>query len=370
MRTRIAAILLGLVLVATACGGKDRQLLLEETSTSAGATTPATDPTASAPGPTAASPTTVTPETVAPPETTEPEYVLAGGETLPLIGGGDPANPAVPSDDAQQAVVTSVRSWADVVQRMTDEAPWYESCNDARIGVNLDDARQFAVVQDDLSRQGFNLFFIVAVNTTVSDEEARQKLREDGYDVPDSTPVRRLDAIRNTRRTHVGGENRCQAFADARAQVFLSLAVPVFSPDDPTKVVGMDQDRGDAFHCGNPWDLLPPEEPPVTPPSTRPPVTPPSTNPPTTMPPSTTVPPTTVPPCPSGKCTPPTTLPPSPETTTAPTTATTVAGSPTTVSAGHGATNTSVPPTTVAPAPAPPTTAAPVGTAPPPPAEG
>jgi hypothetical protein len=115
-----------------------------------------------------------------------------------------------------------------------------------------------------------------------------------------------------------------------------------------------------------PEEFAPPAcgTPPVetVPPGTNPPhgSTPPSTNPPTTMPPSTTVPPTTVPPCPSGKCTPPTTLPPSPETTTAPTTATTVAGSPTTVSAGHGATNTSVPPTTVAPAPPPPTTAAPV----------
>jgi hypothetical protein len=95
MRTRIAAILLGLVLVATACGGKDRQLLLEETSTSAGATTPATDPTASAPGPTAASPTTVTPETTIPgtisQETLQALTVttVEANKCLELVGSGD-----------------------------------------------------------------------------------------------------------------------------------------------------------------------------------------------------------------------------------------------------------------------------------------
>lgn len=300
MRKFSAVLALFAVFALGACADKEETVILSgPTTTVAPSTQPDADPTSTA----AAEPALFHGET----ETTDQ---VTG---LPLVSGGNPADPTVGNPDSQPAVIGEVRSWTDAVARMEAEQPWYATCTDSRIGVNLDEARSFAALE-----QRHDLRFILVVNSSFTDEQARAALVAEGFQNVEALSVRRVEQIRNTRRTHVGGDNRCQPFWDQRPQVRLSLGIPVLDANDHTKVVGLEKDMGLLGHCGNPWDLPPVQPPPPPPVTTVPPTT-------TTVPPgTTTVPPTSTTQPPTGTTTPPTqpTVPPTPPPTNPVTTTT------------------------------------------------
>lgn len=215
------------------------------------------------------------------PAVTNSEPVAFGSEN-PAVGSEDNTDPVVPEE---------FQDWTDVEQFLTQEgSDWYADCLQTRIGISREQVSKYA----DFVRDGHDLRFIVKSNTSISDEEARERLDDAGVDNVEQLPIRVLNGFENTRGLP---SDRCNPFGDDRSQVRVSLAIPV---DDNDISKGVDQNRGVLAMCGNPWKL-PPETPPApptgAPPVTAPPVSPPpGTGPPPTAPPVTTGPPPTVPP--------------------------------------------------------------------------
>jgi len=254
-------------------------------------------------------------------------------------------NPAVGNEDNTNPVFDTVQNWRDLVTAVENEqAEWYKQCLQTRIGVSWDQAQAYAKLVD----QGNDLRFILVSNTSVSDVQARQMLKDKGIPSVDNLKVVRVNGFTNTQGLPA---DKCQAFGDARSQVRIALAVPI-DVNDPKK--GIHTDKGVLGMCSNPFNIPSGPTPAAPPPTTSPPTTVPTTVPPTT---------TTTRPCSSGKCTPPTTVAPPPTTTPQPSTTTTLPSG----DSGDGAGELPPPPTTVAPTPAPPDTSPPTTNPPPPP---
>jgi hypothetical protein len=179
---------------------------------------------------------------------------------LPLVSGGNPTQPIVGNPDTQEPVVGEVKDWEDAVLRMIAEQPWYATCTDSRVGVDLEEAKSYAKIESNLDDPVI-LRFILVVNSSLNDDQVRKALKDEGFEHVDKLGIKRVSEIRNTRRTHVGGDDRCQAFIDQRPQVRISLGIPVFN--DKGELVGIADDKGLLGHCGNPWDI-PPPPPPAT----------------------------------------------------------------------------------------------------------
>jgi hypothetical protein len=224
--------------------------------------------------------------------------LLAGGAAY-VIGDDDNGNSdtvgkvpgvAVGNQDNQDPVFETVQSWSDLVAAVENEgAGWYQECLANRIGVSWEQAQHYA----NLVRSGeWDLRFILISNAdNTSDEQARAALAAQGISNVEALPVVRVNGFENTRGIP---EDRCQAFGDARAQVRVSLGIPV-DPNDPSK--GMDPTRGVLANCSNPWKLLPPsgEQKPPPGPSGKPTPPPPGC-------PNCGPPPPPPPPPPPGKC--------------------------------------------------------------------
>lgn len=206
------------------------------------------------------------------------------GPDNPAAGSQDNTNPVVPEE---------FQNWTDVSAFLSQEgSQWYADCLQMRVGVSREQVGKYA----NMVKQGHDLRFIVVSNSSVSDEQARALLKDQGVKEVDELPIKRLNGFRNTQGLP---EDRCNPFGDSRSQVRVSLAIPR-DENDLTK--GVHDDKGVLAMCGNPWDIppAPPEGgPPATvPPPTSPPKVPPTSPPPTTVPPPTT---TTIPNvCPPG----------------------------------------------------------------------
>jgi len=208
-------------------------------------------------------------------------------------------SPAV-GDDCNEDPVSpeEFQDWEDVYRFGADgQNQWYFDCLQTRLGVSRDDVRRYK----ELEREGQELRGIVISNTNVTDEAARDKLKNDGVeDVDRIREIIRLQGFENTRGID---SDRCNPFGDGRPQVRLTLLIPV-DVNDMSK--GVHRDRGVLGMCGNPWKppaqpVSPPPPPGTPPPENPPPTTPPPTTPPPTTPPPTTPPPTEKPPIDNGR---------------------------------------------------------------------
>lgn len=295
----------------------------------------------------------------APPSDGETNVEDSDGElrSLPLVDdngnviyGDTTSDPRTPASYADEKANGPVESWQDVVDRL-GKLDWYVEALNARkskTGFDWEDVKKWATVTDVDPR------VIQVYNLELTDQEARDAVRElIGNDV-DTLPVARHDCIVNTRGF---GHERVRDFVDCRKMVRVAVAPIVFN--EKGEPVGLRYNTGIFVDCFNIWWIprlvTATPQPPTS--TTRPPGTTSTTVPGTTT--STTV------DCPSGKCTPPTTVASSPTTTPTPTTAPPDNGGQ--GDSGDGATNDTSPPTTEAPAPSPPTTSSPTTNPPPPP---
>lgn len=203
--------------------------------------------------------------------------------SLPVVDGGNPTNPISGTEsntdprtppvrgDGQRKQV--VKSWGELDSVRGSDAK-YMQCVETRTGADWEnDIPRFVEAEQD----NHGTRFILAVNTTASDEDLLAKAREDVPDLPDDAAIVRAPGIINTRGFNAGG---CEPFWDARSMVRVSLGVVVFdAKGDP---IGLKDDRGVFVDCHNSWQLATPV---TTPPTTT------TTS--TTRPPTTTVPPST-----------------------------------------------------------------------------
>jgi len=208
--------------------------------------------------------------------------LLVGSSTnasgTPVVFG--PEHPAAGNDNNTDPVFSTVQNWRELVKAVEkQDAGWYKDCLAARTGVTWEQAQQYAALVD----QGHDLRFILVSNSSVSDDQARQMLRDRGIPNVDNLPITRLNSFRNTRGLP---QDKCQAFGDERSQVRVSLAIPN-DVNDLSK--GVHKDKGVLAMCSNPWDIPPPGETPPPAETNQPPTT-------TTQPPGTTIPTTEKPP--------------------------------------------------------------------------
>jgi hypothetical protein len=162
-----------------------------------------------------------------------------------------PTNPLVGNQGNDQPVLDTVEDWRDLVDAVNrDDLQWYRDCLKGRIEVTWEQAERYAQLVDE----GHDLRFILVSNSSISDETARQRLKDQGFDDVDDLKVVRVPGFRNTRGLP---SDRCNPFGDERSQVRLSLAVPK-DVNDLSK--GFHEDRGVLAMCSNPWDLFPPVE--------------------------------------------------------------------------------------------------------------
>jgi hypothetical protein len=170
---------------------------------------------------------------------------------------GTPDKPLVGDQDNTNPVLDTVQNWRQLVQAVEGKQDWYKQCLQDRTPshVTWDQARQFA----DLVDQGHDLRFMLVSNSSVSDDQARQMLKDRGIVNVDNLPIKRVNGFQNTQGLPA---DRCQAFGDSRSQVRLALAVPN-DPNDLNK--GIREDEGVLGMCANPFNLLIESPPPTTP---------------------------------------------------------------------------------------------------------
>jgi len=182
----------------------------------------------------------------------------------PLVGNEGNLKPLSPKD---------VKSWTQLYKWAQQKGNgWYWAALEQRIGVSKSDVRKYIALG-----KKYDLRFILVLNSTVSDAQARAKLREQGFKDIGKLPIVRYGGIENTWLQSPGVWH---AFWDIRSQVRVSLGTPL-DFDDLTK--GFDVTRGVLAMCCNPWDLkkvpgpVPPSPTPTSTPTGTPTGTPTST---------------------------------------------------------------------------------------------
>jgi len=289
--------------------------------------------------------------------------------SLPLVEGGSPVmgdstgDTRTPPTYADAKAKGPAQSWQQLVDLMGGQQ-WYIDGINARkdvTGFGWDDIVKWSTAKDDMGP--IDARVIQVYNwPDLSDQDARNAVRQLVGDVADTLQLDRHNCIENTRGF---GHEQMENFVDCRKMVRVSLSPIVY--DTNGKPVMLRSDAGVFIDCFNLWWIPPKIEKPgsstttTTQPSNQSTTTQPSNT--TSTVPSTTT-STTAPPCASGKCVPATTAPPPPTTTPPPATVPLNNGGQ--GDSGSGATNTTSPPTTVAPPPAPPTTDSPDSNPPPP----
>src|SRR5690606_37862180 len=114
----------------------------------------------------------------------------------PVVTGNEPVafseeNPAVGSEDnADPVTPDELQDWIDVENFLSQEgSDWYAECLETRIGVSREQVKKYA----DMVRDGHDLRFIVKSNTSISDKEARDRLKGAGVESVDVLPMRVLN---------------------------------------------------------------------------------------------------------------------------------------------------------------------------------
>lgn len=160
--------------------------------------------------------------------------------------------------NADPVVDRPMENWRELVNWVNSNgADWYKQCLTSRNGVTWAQAEHYAQLVD----QGQDLRWILPSNTQVSDDQAKQELRQRGVPNVDNLTVHRQNGVDNTRGIDVHG---CQPWRDERSQVRVVLAVLV---DDADPAKGIDYSRGVLPMCGNPLGNRPSVPPalPATP---------------------------------------------------------------------------------------------------------
>jgi hypothetical protein len=199
---------------------------------------------------TAASKTTVVTPTATPTPTNEKTDPVTG---LPIVDGGNPAEPISGTDsnsDPRTPVVREgdvVANWAELDALLGADTS-YTECVNATTGLNWSsDVPKFKLTE---SLDGNDPRFILAVNTTATDEAIR-KIASDGTGEDLSgLEILRVDAIINTRGFTTG---QCREFLDRRSMVRVSLGLFLYNPDGSVK--GLQAGKGVFVDCHNPWRL-------------------------------------------------------------------------------------------------------------------
>lgn len=191
----------------------------------------------------------------------------------------DPRSPASYEAAKEQGPFVT---WADA-HRVLGELDWYvEAVNARKSKTGFD----WADVEKWATTEGIDPRVIQVFNLEISDQEARDAVRELVGDAADRLPIaRHATCIMNTRGF---GREVVQNFADCRKMVRVSLAPLVYN--EQGDVVGLRSDAGIFVDCFNIWWIprqVVKNGPPPTPTTPRVPSTPPGTVPPGTVPPGT-----------------------------------------------------------------------------------
>ena len=205
-----------------------------------------------------------------------------------------PQSPAVGNEDNQSPLVLkTARNWTELKATIDGRAEiWYQLYpNWLNQRLSLDWAFVGKLV--DYEKSGVDFRWILASNTSDSDDVVRQKLVDKGFDKADVAKwhIVRVDSFENTRLN--SGKNGFVVFTDNKSQVRVVLGIPK-DINDLSKDI--DYSRGVLAMCGNPIRIVPPTTSttvPTTPTTKCPPTTTSTTEPPTTTTTSTTEPPTT-----------------------------------------------------------------------------
>jgi len=195
---------------------------------------------------------------------------------LPIVDGGDSANPISGPEsnaDPRTPVVREgdiVANWAELDALLGTDT-YYKECVDKTAKMNWDsDVPKFKLTE---SVAGNDPRFILAVNTTASDEAIRKIASDSIGEDLSGLEILRVDSIINTRGFTTSSY---QEFLDRRSMVRVTLGKFVYNDDGSVR--GLQTGTGVFVDCHNPWRLPTPTPTPTkvpTPtPTTCPTVTP------------------------------------------------------------------------------------------------
>jgi hypothetical protein len=171
---------------------------------------------------------------------------------LPLVDGGDPANPIdgpAADQDPRTPVVRggqSTKSWHELDALLGGDKQ-YTDCMDKAVGMDWKkDVPKFKKTEE----QKTATLIILAVRTSASPDKIREVAAASGVPITKDTPIVQTESLVNTRGLEHGG---CEEFLDRRPQVrALHGVVKYDGAGNPT---GLMNDRGIFVNCHNGWHL-------------------------------------------------------------------------------------------------------------------
>lgn len=191
---------------------------------------------------------------------TEPEVSVdidGQRKTLPIVDGGDSANPVVANQantDPRTPVVqdgVATNTWGELDSLLGGNAE-YTGCVNNTIGPQWpENVPKFKATE----AENYETRFLLVSNSSVTDERARELATQAGVPGAKDLQVHRVPdgfGLLNT-RGFADGRPGCQEFLDARPQVRVTLGVVKY--DDAGIPAGLLDDRGVMVDCHNPWRL-------------------------------------------------------------------------------------------------------------------